>query len=323
MRFLYFGDGLWATRCLERLLKDGHECLGVVLRTKPTCSSLRKLAERLSIPIHVPPRVNEEGFVVLVKSLNPDLNISMSYDQIMKSPILDSTPYGFINCHAGKLPFYRGRNVVNWAIINGEAEIGLTIHYIDEGIDTGDIIFQEMIPINWEDTYGTVLEKLEGTFPPLLADSVSAIGQGAAPRIPQNVQTGSYCVRRKEGDEWIDWHSSSLNIYNKIRGITHPGPGATTLYERQKLLIWEAIYDPEWAQSAGVPGTILANEQGGVRIQTGDSTILVKDINREPDENVVLAKPDLPVGGRFYGGSNLHNVSTPSPLLRSRINSAN
>ncbi|MFP6749649.1 MAG: formyltransferase family protein [Alphaproteobacteria bacterium] len=137
---VYFGDGLWATRCLEKLLSDGHRALAVVGRSNPSDTSLQELAKARGITLLTPGKVNAEDFVERISALRPELNISMSYNQILRRPIIDTAPLGFINCHAGKLPRYRGRNVINWALINNETEIGLTIHYVNEGIDTGDII---------------------------------------------------------------------------------------------------------------------------------------------------------------------------------------
>ncbi len=140
MDVVFFGDGLWATRCLQRLVDAGHVVRAVVLRRKPSEPTLADLAQRYGISVCHPAEANTPEFVAWVQSCRPDLNISVSYDQILRRPLLESARLGFINCHAGKLPYYRGRNVINWAIINNESEVGLTVHYIDAGIDTGDII---------------------------------------------------------------------------------------------------------------------------------------------------------------------------------------
>ena len=120
MRILFFGDGAWAVKSLDRLLRDGWNILGVVARTKPTDRKLLDMAEIMGHPLYQPKKVNSPEFIDQVKEIGPDLNISVSYDQILRRPIIETAPRGFINFHAGKLPFYRGRNVINWAIINGE-----------------------------------------------------------------------------------------------------------------------------------------------------------------------------------------------------------
>src|SRR5215475_8787851 len=134
MRLLIFGDGLWAANSLLQLSRQGHDLIGIVLRKSPSDCALENAARSLGIPTFQPSNVNEPGFVESVGQMAADLGISISYNQILRRPILNAARQGFVNFHAGKLPYYRGRNVINWAIINGESEIGLTGHLVDEGI---------------------------------------------------------------------------------------------------------------------------------------------------------------------------------------------
>ena len=150
MRLLFFGDGPWATQSLKCLARDEILLLGVVIRNRPSDPELSLVAADMGLPIYHPRKVNAKDFLHEDKGLSPDLNISVSYDQIIRKPLLESAPRGFLNFHAGKLPFYRGRSVLNWALINGEKEIGLTAHYMDEGIDTGDIVLQKSLPVSWK-----------------------------------------------------------------------------------------------------------------------------------------------------------------------------
>jgi methionyl-tRNA formyltransferase len=304
MRIVYFGDGVWAARCLRKLLEEGHQVSAVIVRHKPSDGSLKEFARREGLPTRAPERVNEDEFVDWVHSLEPELNISMSYDQILRRPILQSASLGFINCHAGKLPYYRGRNVLNWAIINSEKEIGLTIHYVDEGIDTGDIILQRILPIDWEDTYGTLLEKVQASFPGLLAEAVRLIDDGEVDRQPQAHLEGTYFGKRIPGDEWLDWHDSSLNIYNKIRAITHPAPGARTVLDDRTLIIWQAHYDPIWPEYIATPGEVVGVIPGrGVKVKTGDSFLILERVQFEGEDEHI---PTFPIGTRL--GLNLDQV---------------
>jgi methionyl-tRNA formyltransferase len=305
MDLLYFGDGLWATRCLRRLLDDGHRVAAVVLRSKPSDSTLSELAKEAGITVKSPAAVNAWEFVEWVRSLEPELNISMSYDQILRRPIIDSAPSGFINCHAGKLPCYRGRNVINWAIINNEKEIGLTVHYVDEGIDTGDIILQRTVPITFEDTYETVLAKVRNSFPDLLAEAVGLIEKGKVGRQPQSNLDGTYYAGRIPGDEWIDWSDTSLKIYNKIRAITHPGPGARTILNDRTLIVWQARYNADWPKYIATPGEVVGwLSKEGVRVKTGDSTVVLERVQFEDEQSETV--PTFPIGTRF--GINIHET---------------
>jgi methionyl-tRNA formyltransferase len=187
--------------------------------------------------------------------------------------------------------------VINWAIINNESELGLTVHYLDEGIDTGDIILQQTIPIQWEDTYGSMLAKAQDRFLSLLSEAVRLIEHGEAPRIPQQKDAGTYCPARVEGDEWIDWSDTSLNIYNLIRAIAQPGPGARTLVGERTLVMWTARYDLRWPVYRATPGVVVEMLPGlGVRVKTGDSTLICEWTQLDGEEP---ATPTFRVGTRF------------------------
>ena len=154
MRIILFGDGAWAANSLERLNRDGHTVACVVVRAITSDEALEDSAKDLGILVHRPSNVNDPDFLTAISEIKPDLNLSISYDQILRTSLIGLAPLGFVNFHAGKLPYYRGRNVINWALINGESEIGITAHHIDEGIDTGDIILQRALPIDWIYNYG-------------------------------------------------------------------------------------------------------------------------------------------------------------------------
>ncbi len=199
MRILFFGDGRWAGDTLRRLLAEGHDIPLVVERTRPTDGALSDAARFHGIEVVRPDDVNDADFVTKIASLAGDLNVSVSFDQILKRPIVSTPPLGFVNLHAGMLPFYRGRNVVNWALINGETEIGLTAHFVDQGIDTGDIIAQVSMPILWTDTYADVLAKVVAAIPDLTARVVADIGSGRVTRRAQHELAGTYFPARRPG----------------------------------------------------------------------------------------------------------------------------
>jgi len=232
MRLIYYGDGPWAALSLKQIVAAGHDVPAVVVRSKTADTTLVEAAKELNLPVLCPDKVNAPEFLQKVRELAPDLNVSVSYDQILRHEIITSAPLGFINIHAGKLPFYRGRNIINWAIINGETEIGLTVHYVNEDIDTGDIIVQRVMPIAWEDTYAEVLQCIIDAVPDTIMEAIRLVGEGKAPRRSQEKFQGTYYASRINGDEWIDWTDTSRNIYNKIRAITRPG--------RPHLVGWKA-----------------------------------------------------------------------------------
>jgi methionyl-tRNA formyltransferase len=300
----YFGDGRWARRALDRIVdRPELRVLFVVGRHADPDPELRAYAERLDVPFATDPDVNRPGFVDAVREYEADIHVSMSFDQILGRTLIDLAPEGFINCHAGALPFYRGRNVLNWALINGEDEFGVTVHYVEEEIDTGDIILQRFADITETDDYGSLLDKAVALCADVLPDALLRIRAGTADPTPQDEihPVGFYCSGRTEGDEWIDWTWPSERVHNFVRGIAPPAPGARTRLNDDRLAILrtERIDDaPEYIDR---PGTVVGRGDEGIVVKTGDTTIRVRrvaDLDREgrpANERV----PEHPIGTVF------------------------
>jgi methionyl-tRNA formyltransferase len=301
MRLLFFGDGAWAADSLRRIARRPWPVAAVVLRRGPSDDSLAKAARELGLPTLQPGNVNSPEFLEIVRSFAPELNVSVSYDQIVRRPLLDSAPRGFVNFHAGKLPLYRGRNVVNWALINGETEIGITGHYMDEGIDTGDIVLQRTLPIGWTDGYGDVLDRVVAAFPELVESTLGLIAENAAVPRRQAHLPGTYFGMRKEGDEWLDWSDTSRALHNKVRAITRPGPGARTRIGDERVIVWKAHWDPAWPLYRATPGEVVGRRGDGVIVKTGDSTLLVREA-AAPAAGRPPGVPAWPVGTRLGSG---------------------
>ncbi|PKM82391.1 MAG: formyl transferase [Firmicutes bacterium HGW-Firmicutes-14] len=297
MKIGYFGDGLWSHLALNKILEDSNfDVVFIVTRHENADPVLKEFAQKLQIPCLSHASVNAKGFIDEIKRFNPDLNVSMSFDQILKKEIINLAPLGFINCHAGALPFYRGRNVLNWALINGESSFGVTVHYIDEGIDTGDIIVQRFGNIDQDDDYASLLEKASNLCADALFEALKQIFNGVAEPISQAAihPVGFYCGRRLNGDEWLDWNWSSQQIHNFVRGITVPGPCARTYLNDKEIAVLSTEIIPEAPAYIGTPGEIIGKEQTGIIVKTGDSIIRVKGIvNIAQDGNIFPG--DIPV----------------------------
>lgn len=293
---LLFADGPWGTAVLRRLQSDGHGVVGLVIRKRPSDPGLQLAGQSFGIPILQPENVNAESFLDQVQHLAPRLQLSMSFDQKIHRELLDMAPLGFINFHAGKLPYYRGRSVINWAILNGETEIGLTAHYMDEGLDTGDIILQRSLPVGWTDNFGDVLSRAVESFPELVSETLSLLDQGKVTRRSQVGLVGTYFPRREEGDEWLDWSDTARHLHNKIRALTVPGPGALTCQESSFVRIWHAYYDPAWPLYQATPGQVVQRRADGVLIKVGDSTLRLLKVQVEGGD---IQTPSWPVGTRL------------------------
>ncbi|MFN1835357.1 methionyl-tRNA formyltransferase [Balneola sp. MJW-20] len=230
-----------------------------------------------------PVQVNSEEFIEKAKSYDPDLFVSMSFNQIFRERIINLPKNDTINCHAGKLPFYRGRNVLNWALINDEEEFGITVHFVDEGIDTGDIILQKTFPITDDDTYGSLLETAYEECARLLYDAIKDIQKGSFKRVKQNTihPVGFYCGRRTIGDEVINWNTTSRELFNFVRALSSPGPLATTFIDHVPVKINRVKLIEGAPEFINIPGQILSKTENGFLVKTEDSFVEILDINTD------------------------------------------
>jgi len=276
----YFADGPWSHRALDKLLE--RESLNVAFicaRFDKPDRQLEVVANKNRIPFVFHKNINSVEFLSSIESFNCDLFVSMSFNQIFKKETIEKPPLGTINCHAGKLPFYRGRNILSWALINDEPEFGITVHYVDSGIDTGDIILQKCFPITDSDNYGTLLDRAYAGCADLLDQAIGEILAGEVIRHPQeNIHSlGFYCSSRGEGDERINWQQTSRSIFNFIRAICPPGPSARCFLGDDEIRINRVEFIADAPSYIGIPGAVLAKDRDSFLVKTLDSFVRVVD----------------------------------------------
>lgn len=277
----YFADGPWSHNAFELLVNDSSiEIAFIVPRSDSKDDTLKKYAEQHKIDYLKGYNINSDEFLTKVVPYKCDLFVSMSFNQIFRKQIINLPRLKTINCHAGKLPFYRGRNILNWALINDEKDFGITVHYIDEGIDTGDIILQRLYPISDEDNYATLLETAFKECAQILYDAIKIIQLDKVERIIQTDihPIGFYCGRRGEGDEIINWNKNSRTIFNFIRAICKPGPMATTYLGDNVVRINKARLIENAPNYINTIGQVVGKTKQGFIIKTADSTIEVCEI---------------------------------------------
>jgi len=278
MKIGYFGDGPWAHQAFELILKDQRfDVRFVCARFEHPDPVLETMAISKNIPFLSHQNINNPEFSKNISKYNCDIFVSMSFDQIFKRMIIETPRYGTINCHAGKLPFYRGRNVLNWALINDEKEFGVTAHFMDEGIDTGDIVHQKTFAINEGDNYQSLLQKAYSGCAQTLLAALLQIENGTATRTPQSSihPWGSYCSKRMEGDERINWNQTSRKIFNFVRALCHPGPVARTQVRGKELKVHKIEYLPDAVEYLGIPGSVLGVSDEGILVKTMDTFIRI------------------------------------------------
>ena len=280
----YFADGPWSHLAFEKIINDNSiEIMFVVPRNDTTDKTLENYARKNKVEYFKLADINKSGSLNKIKTFNCDLLVSMSYNQIFKKEIIQLTKNGIINCHAGKLPFYRGRNILNWVLINDEKEFGITVHFVDKGIDTGDIIIQDIFEITDSDTYKTLLELAYLECANLIYKGIKKIQSGDFERKKQIKihPIGMYCGRRGPGDEVINWNDSSRNIFNFIRSICSPGPSAITYLDDIEVEINSSTYLSNAPIYIGKPGQVLSKTNEGYLVKTKDSFIEIKEISQK------------------------------------------
>ncbi len=278
IRVGYFADGPWSHLAFEKIISNKSIKLAfIVPRFDTQDDTLKKFAQRYNIDYLKFKNINAVEAIEKLRKYKCDLFVSMSFNQIFRKQIINLCQYKIINCHAGKLPYYRGRNVLNWVLINDEKEFGITVHYVDEGIDTGDIINQKTFPIKNEDDYKTLLSFSYEQCAEMLYNAILDIASGNIKSIRQKDihPVGFYCGVRKQGDEIIDWGQTSREIFNFVRAICTPGPRARSFVCDEEVKINKVREVSNAPIYKGKVGQILCKTENGFYVKTKDSFIEV------------------------------------------------
>ena len=289
----YFADGPWSHETFKKLINDKEILISFICaRHESTDQTLRDFSIKNNIDYFAHENVNSEEFISIITKYNCDLFVSMSFNQIFKSKIINLTKYKIINCHAGKLPFYRGRNVLNWVLINDEKEFGITVHYVDKGIDTGNIILQKSFQITDQDNYKTLLSKAYVECANILYDAILMFKKGNVKGYKQDEinSVGSYCKGRKKGDEILNWNQTSRQIFNFVRAICKPGPCAQTFINKKKMKINKVELVDKAINYKPVVGMIVNKNPTNFTVKTKDSFVKITEFE---------FKGKLKIGDRF------------------------
>ena len=280
MKIGYFADGPWAHRAFELLIVDTRFRIQFIcVRYDSGDIVLEKYARNHGIDLLRHRRVSSKDFLVSVEKYDCDIFVSMSFNQIFTTNFIKATPLRTINCHAGLLPFYRGRNVLNWVLINDEKEWGITVHYVDEGIDTGDIILQTRFRITDEDDYSTLLVKAQEECASILVEALVLLYLGEATRTYQKTihPVGLYCVQRKMGDERLNWNQSSRSVFNFVRAICPPGPSARSLLKGEEMQIHRVSLIQNAPAYNLIPGAVIGRTSNSIIVKTFDTCISIEN----------------------------------------------
>jgi methionyl-tRNA formyltransferase len=285
MRIIFLGYHNIGHACLEALIglcqELGDEIVAVVTHADDPkehlwFASVRQLAFDNYLPVYQPADPNAPAFLSAMQALQPDWLFSCYYRHMLKQPLLNLPRLGALNLHGSLLPRYRGRCPLNWVLVHGETETGVTLHYMVERADQGDIVAQKAIPITHEDTAVTLFARMTAAAGQLFRETYPSLRRGQAARLPQDHARASYFGGRRPEDGKIDWRQPATAVYNLMRAVTHPYPGAFADLAGRKLYIWNgrALAAPAAAPEA--PGQIAAALSGeGLLVATGDGHFLI------------------------------------------------
>ena len=286
MRVVFVGTGAIGVPTIKALQQSRHELIGVVSQPdKPAGRDQHiqpppiKKAVGDSVPVFQPRRIKDESAVREIGRWQPDVIVVMAYGQILPSGVLTAPKLACINLHASLLPKWRGAAPIQAAIAAGDNETGLTVMYVDEGLDTGDILLSEPLKIAADDTGGTLHDRLAQLAPEALLKALDLIESGNPPRAQQNSSQATYAPKLNRESGRIDWTESAETIERKIRAY-NPWPGAFTEIDtpsgRKKLKVFAArIID-----NSGKPGQILTSDDQLI-VAAGDRAVSLQDIQLE------------------------------------------
>ena len=287
MNLIFMGTPDFSVPVLESLVEARHNVMAVVTQPdKPKgrgnqmqMTPVKEKALKYGIDkIYQPEKIRgNEAFYEEMKKLNPDAMVVVAFGQILPKQILDLPKYGCINVHASILPMYRGSAPIQWAIINGETETGVTTMYMDEGIDTGDMLLKEYVQIAADETGGSLFDKLSRIGGPLAVKTLEAIENGTIKRVKQEGDTCYSPILKKQTGK-IDWSKPAVYIERLIRGLD-PWPSAYTAINGRTLKLWKAeVTDKEFD---GEYGEVIAVSDDCFCVKTGEGALVVRELQLE------------------------------------------
>ena len=257
---------------------------GQALQTSP----IKRCAAELGRPIFQPKKLREPAAVDELATLQPELIVVVAYGQILPPPVLELPAHGCLNVHASILPRHRGAAPIQSAILEGDAETGVTLMQMDEGLDTGGIVATQTTPIHSEDNAKSLHERLANIGAELLSNRLSDFLAGKLPPQPQPAKGATYAGKIDKADGRIDWRQSAAHIHRQIRAFT-PWPGAFTFLpvERNSRL---KITEAKIAENSGTPGTVLNANDSGITIACGNGALTVRGVQREGAKQMTAAE---------------------------------
>ncbi len=293
LRIIFMGTPEFAVASLQALLDSRHEVVAVVTQPdrprgrgrKLTAPPIKTLAQKAGLPVLQPTAIRTAEFRKELAGYQADVFAVTAYGRILPGPLLNIPPMGTINVHGSLLPKYRGAAPVQWAILNGETEAGITIMQMDEGLDTGDILLPGAIPIAADDTAATLAQKLAELGGRLLVEALDKLQRGELKAQPQDEKLATEAPPLTKEQGQIDWFEPALAISCRIRGLD-PWPTAYTFLNGKRLRLFkpEIVSHPDTKE----PGTICKADKNGLLIATGQEYLCIKEVQLEGSKRMAV-----------------------------------
>lgn len=286
MRTLYIGTGEIGLPALRALLAE-HEVCGVICQPdKPagrklvlTPPATKVLAMEHGVPVFQPRRIRSEAG--LVAELRPDVAVVMAYGQILPKAVLEAPRLGCLNLHASLLPKYRGAAPIQAAILAGEAESGITVIYMDEGLDTGDVLLMEKLPLSPQETGGSLHGRLAELAPAALRRALQLLAESKAPRVPQDASLTTHAGKLDRRDGVIHWAEPAEHIERRVRAFD-PWPGTgTTLPDGSTVKVFPPVEVCAGAPGCAPPGSVMSADAGGITVACGSGMLRLYSLQAE------------------------------------------
>lgn len=253
---------------------------------KVVFSAVKEQALKQKLRVWQPKRVRKEEVVAAMDSVRPDLLVVVAYGQILSKSLLEWPRYGAVNVHGSLLPKYRGAAPIQWAMINGEKETGVTTMLMDQGVDTGDMLFQAKTAIRADDTAQSLHDRLADIGADLLIQTLDALSTESLTPIPQDDAQATFAPMLSKKDGEIDWRQNAETIVNRIQAMT-PWPGAFTFYQEQRLNIYAAKAVSQSTES--LPGTVIPAFDDELKVATGSGVLVIEKLQRSSGKRLEIA----------------------------------
>lgn len=284
MKMVFMGTPDFAVTCLDAVIAAGHEVAAVITQpdrpkgrgNKLAAPPVKERAQALGLSVYQPESVKDDGFLSMLAAFEPQVIVVVAYGRILPQTVLKLPPYGCINVHGSLLPRYRGAAPIQWAVLNGEPEAGVTIMQMDAGMDTGDMLLKGALPVQEDDTTGSLFEKLAQLGGALLVEALTGLEAGILQPEPQDEAMATYAPMLTKADEQLDWQKPAKVLHNQIRGLS-PAPGAYTWWQQERLKIWRSRAEKD-TDGAAVPGAVIEIAEDSFVIQTVSGALRVYEV---------------------------------------------